>query len=104
MIIKENFGKEFDMSLYGCTYSEDELIKVDNNEELLFPIVKLIKKNTIWSFVIKFESKIELEKSINNFILYFVSNIESEDYINTIEIDKNINSNNILEKLIEFSL
>jgi len=102
IIIMENFGPDFNMSLYNCVYSHDELesikteISNDNNIiltnrdklenelednlkhlKLFFPIVKLIVKsnqeiNVISCFAVKLNQEIVYEKEIGDWDLYWI--------------------------------
>lgn len=129
----ENFGPKTNMSLYNCLYSHNELesitkIKLEtqddnkkiiqtnlNNKDknleqskLFFPIIKLVVKesdNTIISSIaVKLEQEIVFDSKINEWSLYWVSNSNKSDYIKTLKLEKNINSTNILEKIIHYSL
>ena len=112
IIIKENFGPKQNMSLYNCIYSQNELKTTKNISDLFYPIVKFIIKEKILdndkiiisSFAIKINQPIEYDIEIKEWELFWVKNIYSENYIKTIKINKNINSSNILEKLIELSV
>ena len=106
IIIKEKFGPKKNLSLYNCVYNEDEF-KNNKNNELFFPIIKLVKDEieyTTYSFVIKFKNEIEFNTVINDFELYLVSNVKNNNLIKNKIIEKNINSDNIIQKIIEFCL
>lgn len=106
-----------DENQQNLEYGKDEQNQMDN---LVFPLVKLItyEKNNkqtnqeksdepiikISSIVVKINQKIKYETEFNNWDLYWVENIQSEEYVKMVEIDKNINHKNILEKLIELSI
>ena len=110
IIIKEKFGLESNMYLYNCIYSENEIYKFKNLNEkkLFFPIIKLIikekQKNKMYSIVVKINQEIIFDNEINNWEIYFTQNLQSEDFIKTIKINKNINSSNIIEEIIKFSI
>jgi hypothetical protein len=116
IIIKENFGPKLNLSLYNCVYSCNELESKNNSIEkknelninLFYPIIKLISIENniiiITSIAIKINQEIIYEDEIIKWELYWVKNIQSKDFIKVIKIDKNINSLNIIEKLIELSL
>lgn len=112
IIIKENFGPNSEYSLYSCVYSEDELNTSFLNTDIFFPLVKMIKKDlnlntiTTWSIAIKFTILINLDeilnKDLNCFELYLVSNTKDNPKINYQQIIKDINQDNIIEKLITY--
>lgn len=131
IIIMENFGSKSNTSLYNCVYSYDELESIKNIEleqdnkdliqsnkdnqcdnleqlKLFFPIIKLItneKDNIITSSIaIKLEQDIIYDDDIIKWKLYWVENSQKSDYIKTLEIKKNINPSNIIEKIIYYSL
>jgi hypothetical protein len=105
IIIEENFGPKNNMSLYSCVYSEEELLNYDN--EKLLPIIKLHIKNDddiqITSIVVKINN-LEYNIKINDFSLHFIKHIQNQNNFISVVIDKNINSLNIVEKIIELSL
>lgn len=112
IIIKENFGPNSEYSLYSCVYSDDELKNLFLNTDIFFPLVKMIKKDlntiTTWSIAIKFTILIKLDeilnKDLNCFELYLVSNTKDSPKINYQQIIKDINQDNIIEKLITYSI
>jgi hypothetical protein len=113
MIIKENFGPEFNLNLYNCVFTNDELESVESVESnnIFFPLIKLVninKKNhsynKITSFAVKINQKLEYDNEINQWELYFVEDDNLELNILTCPIEKNINSTNIVEKIIEYSI
>lgn len=105
IIIIENFGSKNEFSLYNCVYLEDEIFSIGNNT-CFYPIIKLIDKSDnkilISSIVIKFTENIFVEKLITNFDLYYVKNIDSEDYVQVLDIQKDVFSENIVEKIIYY--
>lgn len=106
MIIRENFGPKSNLSLYSCVYMENELESI-NDDNFLFPIIKLInsgEQTIISSFAIKIKQLLSWDNPINDFELFWVQNIQSTEFIKVEQISKNINSSNIIEKLIESSL
>jgi len=112
IIIKENFGQNSNMSLYSCIYSFNEIISNSNSSELFFPLVKLVVKNqsniVITCVAIKLNdllTQIDSSKiNINKWNLYWIENKSDSEHIKMCLIDKNINSSNIIEKLIEYSV
>jgi hypothetical protein len=87
--------------------------------DLFFPIIKLVKvlnniqddnienkqvNFVISSIAIKLKQNIVLDKEINEWELYWVQNEKNNDNIKTLKLEKNINTENILEKLLELSL
>ncbi len=127
VIIKENFGKNGSLSLYSCLYSEDDFkINIDENSNYYFPLIKLIEKSndqtksdqtdtsnqsntsnqiepifTIYSFTVKF-TNLSFDTKISDYELYVVFNKSNEDFVYTNLIEKNVNSNNIVEKILEY--
>ena len=131
IIIMENFGQKSNLSLYNCVYSHNELetikntdgeinnkiiVKTNKDEQidnleylrLFFPLIKLIIKeedNIITSSIaIKLNQEIVYENEIINWSLYWVENSNTSDYIKILEIQKDINPTNIIEKIIHYSL
>ena len=134
IIIKENFGSESNMSLYSCVYTHEEIESynieenkvnidnIDNIDKLFFPLIKLIvytrddkildetnpgKSNInikISSIAVKINKSIKYDTELIDWDLYWVENIQSDEYIKMLQIDKTINAENILEKLIELSI
>ena len=106
IIIKEGFGKNNNLSLYNCVYMETELefLKTELNNNKFLPIVKLVEKTgtdiKIYSLSVKINSLVNFNELITNFNIYLTYSL-STDYINQIELDKNINSSNIIEKMLE---
>lgn len=104
IIIKEDFGKNNNLNLYNCIYTESDLVnKVDNTHFL--PIMKLVEKsndfNKIYTISVKLNENIVLNNSINNFDIYLTYMI-TEDFFEHVKLDKDINSLNIIEKLFEY--
>lgn len=104
MVIKENFGPNYNMSLYSCLYKQDELI-IDS-KGTFFPLIKLVIKNNLnivtSCIAVKLINHIEINKNIENWELYWLETDHDDVKIRT--IDKNINPSNIVEKLIVYSL
>jgi hypothetical protein len=103
IIIKEDFGKKSNLNLYNCIYTETDLIdKVDNTHFL--PIMKLVEKsndfNKIYSISVKLNQDIVLDNTIDNFDIYLTYMV-TKDFFEHIKLDKDINSQNIIEKLFE---
>ncbi len=110
IIIKENFGPNKNMNLYSCVYTDEELFENLTCNQIFFPLVKLVinsSSNDIitYSIAVLFNNLHNLEDidrdNITDFMLYFVYNKKNEERVHTTEIEKNINSDNIIEKLIE---
>ena len=111
IIIRENFGPESKYNLYSCVYSEDELINLSSNNDIFYPLIKFVEKDSnqnifkTWSIAVKFNNQIELisslDKEINLFDLYIVSNTKNNPKIFYQIIKKDIDQNNIIEKLID---
>jgi hypothetical protein len=107
MIIKEDFGKNNNLNLYNCVYMESEIdfIKTELNNNKFLPIVKLVEKmetnNNIYTLSIKVNELLNYNESCTNFNIYLTYSL-SNDYINDIELEKNINSSNIIEKMLEY--
>ena len=105
IIIKENFGPESNMNLFSCVYTFGEL--TTKSDELFFPLVKLVVKNVtnivITCIAIKL-TNIQVDKPINEWDLYWLENKSDLEHIKMCKIEKNINSTNIIEKLIGYSV
>lgn len=104
IIIQEGFGKDNNLSLYNCVYTEDELDKNKIKNTSFLPILKLIEKSTdfnkIYTISIKMNEIPSFNESTNEFNLY-LTNMTSNDYFNYVQLEKTINSENIIEKFIE---
>jgi hypothetical protein len=105
IIIKETFGKKNNLNMYNCVYTEKEIdfLKTENNSEKLLPIIKLIETTdtkNIYSLSIKFNNSIHFNEYTHNFTIYLTYSINTE-YFYTMELQKTINSNNIIETFIE---
>jgi hypothetical protein len=106
MIIKENFGKNNNLNLYNCVYMESEIdfLKIELNNDKFLPIVKLVEKletnNNIYTLSIKVNEILNYNESCTDFNIYLTYSL-SNDYINDIKLEKNINSSNIIEKMLE---
>lgn len=103
IIIKEDFGKNNNLNLYNCIYTENDLVdKVDDTHFL--PIMKLVEKsndfNKIYSISVKLNEKIVLNNIINNFDIYLTYMV-TNDFFKHVKLDKDINSHNMIEKLFE---
>ncbi len=111
VIIQENFGPDNKLSLYSCLYDENdfELGKEDENKDLVedffHPLIKLVERESdsfsIYSFAVKFKN-IVLNEKFSDFELYLVHNKKDNDFVYTQLIEKNINSENIIEKILEY--
>ncbi len=111
VIIQENFGPDNKLSLYSCLYDENdfELGREDDSkdpvEEFFHPLIKLVERESnafsIYSFAVKFKNLI-LNEKFSDFELYMVHNKKDNDFVYTQLIEKNINSENIIEKILEY--
>jgi hypothetical protein len=106
IIIKENFGPNSNMNLFSCVYTFSEI--TTKSDELFFPLVKLVVKNEINIIItciaIKLIKPVMIENSINEWDLYWLENKSDTEHIKMCKIEKNINSTNIIEKLIGYSV
>lgn len=99
IIIENKIGKN--IKLFNCIYKEDELFKFKDLNNL-FPIIKLVKDDLlIYSFAIKFNDIIQLNTKYTNFDLFFTYYQKNKEFINKIKIQKTINSQNIIELLLQ---
>ncbi len=134
IIIMENFGPNSNLSLYNCVYSESEL-KSDletnqNNLNLFFPLVKLIKINNLNAntnigetecldisciavnllkgskeFENIFECKLEQNQIlIREWELCWIENKHNEPNVKIVKLEKNITKENMIEKVLELGL
>ena len=107
IIIKENFGIDNSFSLYSFVYDIDEI-----NNNTCLPLIKLVKINgdgtkCIYSLCINYnqpnynqsKSRFDVDKSNNEFTIFFVNAI-NEKIIDSFDVPKNINSENIVEALL----
>jgi len=99
MIIKENFGVENSFNIYSSLYIEDELL---DYKDKIIPLIKITnnKLNNKYSLCIKYKDYINEN---NTFELFFVYNVGDKVIYEPIkeEDKKNINPDNIIEKLFE---
>ena len=102
MIIKENFGIDNSFNIYSSLYLEEELLDYKNK---IIPLIKIInnKLNNKYSLCIKYTFENNINESINNYNLFFVYNVDDKVIYELIseEDKKNINPDNIIEKLFE---
>lgn len=106
-------NKQIKSNEKNIDYSEDDMM------DLFFPLIKLVKvinniqdnnidnkqvNFIISSIAIKLKQNIVLDKEISEWELYWVQNEKNNDNIKTLKLEKNINTENILEKLLELSL
>jgi len=122
IIIKENFGIDNSFSLYSFVYDIDEI-----NNNTCLPLIKLVKINgdgtkCIYSLCINYNqsnynpsnhelsnhepsnhypsnSHLSVDKSNNEFTIFFVNAI-NEKIIDSFDVPKSINSENIIETLL----
>jgi len=99
MIIKENFGKDNSFNIYSSLYLEDELL---DYKEKIIPLIKITnnKLNNKYSLCIKYR---DYNNENNTYELFFVYNADNKIIYEPIneEEKKNINPENIVEKLLE---
>ena len=104
VIIKENFGSNNELSLYSCLFEQNNFYT--NNLDILYPLVKLQKKNNSiiknYAIAVKFKNQIIFDRQFLDFDIFFVSNINNNQNIIVHQIDKNITSINIIEKLFQY--
>jgi len=100
MIIKENFGVDNSFNIYSSLYLEDELL---DYKDKIIPLIKITnsKSNDIYSLCIKYKDYINENNTYELFFVYNVGDKVICDPINE-EDKKNINPDNIIEKLFEF--
>ena len=95
IIIKENFGKNNDYTISSCIYKYDE---ITNIKDKFIPLIKLYnEKNTYGIGIISYEN-IPINNTTNNFDVFF---IYKTNKFHKLKLDKDINKNNIIEKLID---
>ena len=101
MTIKENFGIDNSFNIYSLLYLEDELLDYKNK---IIPLIKITnnKLNNKYSLCIKYTFE-SINEYNNNYDLFFVYNTNEIVLCEPIsnEDKKNINSDNIIEKLFE---
>jgi hypothetical protein len=105
IIIKENFGPQNNLFLYSCVYLEGEIISSKTDDKKFLPIIKLVEKNEvnkISSICIILYSEIKYDIPLYEFDTVFTQVSEESDYILNFELDKNINTKNVVEKLFEY--
>ena len=102
MIIKENFGIDNSFNIYSSLYLEEELLDYKNK---IIPLIKITnnKLNNKYSLCIKYTFENNIDESINDYNLFFVYNSYDKVIYKPISEDdkKNINPDNIIEKLLE---
>jgi len=101
MIIKENFGLDNSFNIYSSLYLEEELF---DYKDKIIPLVKITnnKLNDKYSLCIKYTFE-NINENNNNYDLFFVYNMDDKVIYEPIskEDKKNINPDNIIEKLFE---
>jgi len=103
IIVKEEFGSKKNLYLYNCVYANDEIdfLKENINQDKFLPIVKLIQKNdkdkNFFTISVKFNTEINYDAVLTNFDIYLTYTINNNIY--HIDLEKNINSTNIIEIL-----
>ena len=102
MIIKENFGIDNSFNIYSSLYLEEELLDYKNK---IIPLIKITnnKLNNKYSLCIKYTFENNIDESISDYNLFFVYNAYDKVIYKPISEDdkKNINPDNIIEKLLE---
>ena len=102
MIIKENFGINNSFNMYSILYEENELINYNNK---IIPLIKITNKIDNYSICIKYNIPnlnniiFNVDNLYFDFDLFFIYNLNNNIFSES--VDKNINSDNILEKLFE---
>lgn len=95
IVIKENFGKNNDYTISSCLYKYDE---ITNIKDKFIPLIKLYnEKNTYGIGIISYEN-ISINNITNNFDVFF---IYKTNKFHKLKLDKDIDKNNIIEKLID---
>lgn len=106
IIIKESFGKKNNLSIYNCVYTDTEInfLKLETNKDKLLPIIKMVEKidgtEKIYSISIKINEEININKILMDFNILLTYS-STTGYIHQLELEKNINSGNIIEKMLE---
>jgi hypothetical protein len=119
IIIKEEFGKGKNLNLYNCVYTNEEIDFLKNtiNEDKFLPIIKLIEKsppnirldsstgsstqteNKIYTLSVKLNCLLNYNEPISDFSIWLTYSTNNTIYHK--ELEKNINSTNIIEKILE---
>jgi hypothetical protein len=95
IIIKENFGKNNDYIISSCIYKYDE---ITNIKDKFIPLIKLYnEKNTYGIGIIPYEN-ITINNTTNNFDVFL---IYKTNKFHKLKLEKDIDKNNIIEKLID---
>lgn len=95
ILIKENVFKNNEYSIFSTIYSEKELNELHNK---FIPLLIIRNEKNSYSIGIMTYNKIELSNQIiPNFDVFCVYNI---DKLYKIKINKDVNKENIIEKLI----
>ena len=94
IIIKENFGKNNDYTISSCIYKYDE---ITNIKDKFIPLIKLYNEKNTYGFGIISYENIPINNTTNNFDVYF---IYKTNKFHKLKLDKDIDKNNIIEKLI----
>lgn len=109
IIIKKDFGENNNMTIYSCIYNEDELKHIINDNKITLLTKLVIKDNLtritgigirIFEIDEKDINKIDTA-CIKEWKLYYIDYIENSSSYSYIELDKIINKQNIIEKMIE---
>lgn len=95
VIIKENFGNNNNYTIYSCIYEKNEFDIIKNK---YIPLLKITDNIRVYSIaVIINENVIEENVLLKNFEVVLIHGYK---VFKTIKLEKNINSKNIIEKLI----
>ncbi len=106
IIIKEDFGKKNNLNLYSCIYTNEDIDFLKNkiDEDKFLPIIKLVEKseleNKIYSISIKIKCLLNYNEHLTDFSTYLTYSTNNS-YIYNVELEKDINSQNIVEKMLE---
>ena len=92
IVIFENIGQNNKYSLYACVYEKEEMELMD-----YIPIIRLSDETHNYCICFK-TTKLVYDNIDKNFELYFMHGIKQK---NIFKLDKNINSKNIVETMIE---
>ena len=94
IVIKENFGKNNNYTIYSCIYEKNDF---DIIKTKYIPIIKITDNIRIYSIGIIINEEIKENIILTDFQVYLV---HGQSVFKMIKLDKNINKDNIIEKLI----
>lgn len=96
IIIQNNFGKNKDYTICSCIYTNEEIQNIQNK---YIPLIKIYNQHNSYSIGFISKELLNFNKNqLNNFDIYFVYLTDS---CHKIKLEKNINDDNIIEKLME---